>query len=121
MIEEHQNFGLAGATLKVVRSPVTALAFELTIESNRRWHEAEAQLYLELGLDAAEYHANWGIPMNGTGLSTGCPLHGGPGDVAGTKALMIGKSYHGTSATGVAATGADGLTTIVATRITGGV
>jgi hypothetical protein len=33
----------------------------LTIESKRRWHEAEAQLYLELGLDAAEFHANWGI------------------------------------------------------------
>ena len=61
MIEEHQNFGLAGGTLKVVRSSVTALAFELTIESERRWHEAEAQLYLELGLDAAEYHANWGV------------------------------------------------------------
>jgi len=61
MIEEHQNFGLAGGTLKVVRSPVTALAFELTIESKRRWHEAEAQLYLELGLDAAEYHASWGV------------------------------------------------------------
>lgn len=55
MIEEYQNFGLAGGTLKVVRSLVTALAFELTNESMRRWHEAEAQLYLELGLDAAEY------------------------------------------------------------------
>lgn len=61
MIEEHQNFGLAGGTLKVVRSPVTALAFELTIKSKRRWYEAEAQLYLELGLDTAEYHANWGV------------------------------------------------------------
>lgn len=61
MIEEHRNFGLAGGTLKVVKSPARALAFELTIESNRRWHDAEAQLYLELGLDAAEYHANWGV------------------------------------------------------------
>jgi hypothetical protein len=61
MIEEHQNFGLAGGTLKVKRCPIRALAFELSIESDRRWHEAEAQLYLELGLDAAAYHANWGV------------------------------------------------------------
>jgi X-Pro dipeptidyl-peptidase len=26
--------------------------------------------------------------MNGTGLSTGCPLHGGPGDVASMKAVI---------------------------------
>ena len=82
---------------------------------------------------------------NGTAYSTGCPLHGGPGDVAGFKAVvdwlegrvpgyttvdrrprpvtaprwsngknaMIGKSYDGTFANGVAATGVDGLTTIV--------
>jgi X-Pro dipeptidyl-peptidase len=79
----------------------------------------------------------------GTGFSTGCPLHGGPSDVAGFKAVvdwtegrvpgytsrtgtdpalaswsngknaMIGKSYDGTFANGVAATGVDGLTTIV--------
>src|SRR4029079_5687464 len=80
----------------------------------------------------------------GTGWSTGCPLHGGPGDVAGFKAVidwlrgrlpaydsrttsdnavtadwdngknaMVGKSYDGTFANGVAATGVDGLTTIV--------
>ena len=79
----------------------------------------------------------------GTGFSTGCPLHGGPGDIAGMKAVidwlqgrvqgfdagrgrqrrhgdwdngkaaMIGKSYDGTLANGVAATGVDGLTTIV--------
>ena len=61
MIEEHQNFGLAGGTLKVKRSPFKTLAFELSIDSDRCWHEAEAQLYLELGLDAAEYHANWGV------------------------------------------------------------
>src|SRR4051795_7740311 len=79
----------------------------------------------------------------GTAFSTGCPLHGGSGDVAGFKAVidwlmgrvqafttadgnapaiadwdngknaMIGKSYDGTFANGVAATGVDGLTTIV--------
>jgi X-Pro dipeptidyl-peptidase len=77
--------------------------------------------------------------MNGA-LSTGCPLHGGPGDVATMKAVidwlngcepgydndgnpvtapwhngnaaMIGKSYDGTPANGLAATGVDGLTTI---------
>jgi X-Pro dipeptidyl-peptidase len=77
----------------------------------------------------------------GTGFSTGCPLHGGPGDVAGFKAVidwlmgrtpgydkngnpvtaswdngknaMIGKSYDGTFANGTASTGVDGLTTIV--------
>jgi X-Pro dipeptidyl-peptidase len=79
----------------------------------------------------------------GTAWSTGCPMHGGPGDVAGFKAVvdwlegripgyssvdgttpvvadwangknaMIGKSYDGTFANGVAATGVDGLTTIV--------
>ena len=78
--------------------------------------------------------------MNGTGYtSDGCPMHGGPGDVAGEKSIidwlngrvplhadgsrspnwhngkaaMIGKSYDGTLANGVAATGVDGLTTIV--------
>src|SRR3954471_16772598 len=77
----------------------------------------------------------------GTGFSTGCALDGGPGDIAGFKAVidwlmgripghdkdgnavqadwdngknaMIGKSYDGTLANGVAATGVDGLTTIV--------
>src|SRR3954471_21380699 len=79
----------------------------------------------------------------GTAFSTGCPLHGGPSDVAGFKAVidwtegrvpgytsltgttpatagwsngrnaMIGKSYDGTFANGVASTGVDGLTTIV--------
>ena len=75
--------------------------------------------------------------MNGTGNSTGCPMHGGPGDVAGMRSVidwldgrivgftapdgnagdrgvdngssaMIGKSYDGTLANGVAATGVDG-------------
>ena len=61
MRDEHQNFGLRGGKLKVELSPARALAFELSIESGRRWHDVEAHLYLELGLDAAEYHANWGI------------------------------------------------------------
>ena len=61
MMEEHQNFGLNGGTLIVHRSPCRTLAFELSVESDRRWHEVEAQLYLELGLDAAEYHASWGV------------------------------------------------------------
>jgi hypothetical protein len=61
MIEEHRNFGLRGGKLKVDLSPVRTLAFELSLESDRRWHEVEAQLYLELGLDAAERHANWGV------------------------------------------------------------
>ena len=79
--------------------------------------------------------------MNGTGNSTGCPMHGGPGDIESMKAVidwlngrrpgfdkdgnpvtapwhngkaaMIGKSYDGTLANGVAATGVEGLTTIV--------
>jgi X-Pro dipeptidyl-peptidase len=82
--------------------------------------------------------------MNGTGNSTGCPMHGGAGDIAGMKsviqwlhgdiagftapggagtpvlaswssgsAAMIGKSYDGTLANGVAATGVEGLETIV--------
>jgi X-Pro dipeptidyl-peptidase len=79
--------------------------------------------------------------MNGTAFSTGCPMHGGPGDVASMKAVidwlngraagfdkdgnrvraswhngkaaMIGKSYDGTLANGVAATGVRGLATIV--------
>jgi hypothetical protein len=61
MIEEHENFGRKGGKLRVVLSPVRTLAFELSLESDRRWHEVEAQLYLELGLDAAERHANWGV------------------------------------------------------------
>src|SRR4051812_30043232 len=83
--------------------------------------------------------------MNGTGYTTnGCPMHGGPGDIAGEKSIvdwlngrvkaykaadltsapvvadwhngssaMIGKSYDGTLSTGVAATGVEGLKTIV--------
>jgi X-Pro dipeptidyl-peptidase len=79
--------------------------------------------------------------MAGTNRSTGCPDTGGPGDVQGIKAVidwlggraqavnrdgaqvtaswttdkiaMIGKSYDGTLAEGVAATGVAGLTTIV--------
>jgi X-Pro dipeptidyl-peptidase len=79
--------------------------------------------------------------MNGTGFSSGCPYHGGPTDIAGEKSVidwlngrvpgedaqgnpmvadwhngssaMIGKSYDGTLANGVAATGVEGLKTIV--------
>lgn len=79
--------------------------------------------------------------MDGTGFSTGCPMHGGPGDIESMKVVidwlqgrvaghdadgepvvaswhngkagMIGKSYDGTLANGVAATGVEGLTTIV--------
>ncbi|MFB8386396.1 CocE/NonD family hydrolase [Microbacterium sp. NPDC055910] len=79
--------------------------------------------------------------MNGTGWSTGCPHHGGAGDIESMKVVvdwlngrvpafnaagdavaatwhngkssMIGKSYDGTLANGVAATGVDGLSTIV--------
>jgi X-Pro dipeptidyl-peptidase len=83
--------------------------------------------------------------MNGTGYTTsGCPMHGGPGDIAGEKSVidwlngrvagysaadlnatvkvadwhngssaMIGKSYDGTLSNGVAATGVEGLKTIV--------
>ena len=61
MIEEHENFGLKGGKLRVDLSPARTLAVELSLESDRRWHEVEAQLYLELGLDAAEFHANWGV------------------------------------------------------------
>src|SRR5262245_33199249 len=96
------------------------------------------------------YYDNFFVPRGyafiaaqavGTAFSTGCPLHGGPGDVAGFKAVidwlrgrvpgydkngtavvagwnngknaMIGKSYDGTFANGTAATGVEGLTTIV--------
>src|SRR3954447_20213710 len=83
--------------------------------------------------------------MNGTGYTTnGCPMHGGPTDIAGEKSVvdwlngrvkaysapsltapeiaatwhngssaMIGKSYDGTLSNGVAATGVQGLKTIV--------
>jgi X-Pro dipeptidyl-peptidase len=83
--------------------------------------------------------------MNGTAYTTnGCPMHGGPGDIAGEKSIvdwlngrvagytaadlnsvpkvatwhngasaMIGKSYDGTLSNGVAATGVEGLKTIV--------
>jgi X-Pro dipeptidyl-peptidase len=80
--------------------------------------------------------------MNGTGYATdGCPRHGGAGDIAGEKSVidwlngraaavdkngaavsatwhngssaMIGKSYDGTLANGVATTGVAGLKTIV--------
>jgi X-Pro dipeptidyl-peptidase len=67
--------------------------------------------------------------MTGTGYNTdGCPDHGGPQAIAGMKSVitwlngqtwhngssaMIGKSYDGTLANGVAATGVAGLKTIV--------
>jgi X-Pro dipeptidyl-peptidase len=83
--------------------------------------------------------------MLGTGYTTnGCPMHGGPTDIAGEKSIvdwlngrvkayksadlsspevvadwhngssaMIGKSYDGTLSNGVAATGVEGLKTIV--------
>jgi X-Pro dipeptidyl-peptidase len=83
--------------------------------------------------------------MNGTAYTeNGCPMHGGPGDIAGEKSIvdwlngrapaysaagrtapqvtadwhngssaMIGKSYDGTLSNGVAATGVEGLKTIV--------
>ncbi|PJJ65189.1 CocE/NonD family hydrolase [Compostimonas suwonensis] len=79
--------------------------------------------------------------MDGTAASTGCPMQGGPGDIASMKVVidwlqgrvpgfdadgnpvtatwhngkagMTGKSYDGTLANGVAATGVEGLTTIV--------
>ncbi|GMA32935.1 CocE/NonD family hydrolase [Litorihabitans aurantiacus] len=79
--------------------------------------------------------------MNGTGFSNGCPFHGGAGDIESLKVVvdwlngrvagydkdgapaladwhngksaMFGKSYDGTLANGVAATGVEGLETIV--------
>src|SRR5262249_4350073 len=96
------------------------------------------------------YYDNFFVPRGyaviladaiGTAFSTGCPLHGGPGDVAGFKAVidwlmgrtpgydkngnpvqatwgngknaMTRQSSDGTFATGVASTGVDGLPTIV--------
>ncbi|MGH8968156.1 MAG: CocE/NonD family hydrolase, partial [Actinomycetes bacterium] len=81
------------------------------------------------------------VDMVGTTKSDGCPVSGGPSDVLGGKAVvdwlngrakafrpdgspvkatwttgrtgMIGKSYDGTLANGVAATGVEGLETIV--------
>ncbi|MEN5075428.1 CocE/NonD family hydrolase [Isoptericola cucumis] len=81
------------------------------------------------------------VDMAGTGRSTGCTDHGGPSDILSVKAVvdwlngrgtasyadgtpaesswstgatgMIGKSYDGTLANGVAATGVEGLETIV--------
>jgi X-Pro dipeptidyl-peptidase len=83
--------------------------------------------------------------MNGTGVTAhGCPMHGGPSDIAGQKSVvdwlngrvkaykaasltseevvaswhngssaMLGKSYDGTLSNGVAATGVEGLKTIL--------
>jgi X-Pro dipeptidyl-peptidase len=115
----------------------------------------ESQLIADLDGDGLNdrwplFYDNYFVPrgyafihahMDGTGFSTGCPMHGGPGDIASMKAVidwlngrtpgfdkdgnpvtaawhngkaaMIGKSYDGTLANGVAATGVEGLTTIV--------
>ena len=82
-----------------------------------------------------------GVDLSGTSRSQGCPEMGGPGEIAGAKAVidwlngranavyangtvalptwssghvgMIGKSWDGTIANGVAATGVAGLDTIV--------
>src|SRR5436190_905567 len=94
-----------------------------------------------LGLGGTPASAAPTIGPDGTATSAGCPLHGGPGDIAGMKAVidwlqgrvagfdkdanpvvadwdngkaaMIGKSYDGTLVNGVAATGVAGLTTII--------
>ena len=114
----------------------------------------EAQLLNDNGDGVTDlfplYYDNYFVPrgyamlhaqMNGTAYSTGCPNHGGPGDIQSMKVVvdwlngrvpgydadgnpvtatwhngksgMIGKSYDGTLANGVAATGVDGLSTIV--------
>lgn len=115
----------------------------------------EGQLIADLDGDGLNdrwplYYDNFFVPrgyamilahMDGTGFSSGCPMHGGPGDIESMKAVidwlngrrpgvdkdgnpvtapwhtgkaaMIGKSYDGTLANGVAATGVEGLTTIV--------
>jgi hypothetical protein len=65
---EHRNYGLAGGTLKPPAAPSFAqsLAFHLRCESWRRcdeefkWTHLEALLYVEIGIDQAEHHANWG-------------------------------------------------------------
>jgi X-Pro dipeptidyl-peptidase len=115
----------------------------------------EGQLIADLNGDGLNdrwplFYDNYFVPrgyafihahMNGTGFSSGCPMHGGPGDIESMKAVidwlngrrpgvdkdgnavtapwhngkaaMIGKSYDGTLSNGVAATGVDGLSTIV--------
>ena len=105
---------------------------------DRRRHAGQVPAVLRQLLRPARLRRDrWRRPI-GTAFSTGCPLHGGPGDVAGFKAVidwiegrvpgyttadgntpvtadwyngknaMIGKSYDGTFANGVAATGVDG-------------
>lgn len=57
-----RNFGLAGGVL----TPPDGLAWRLRNESLRndeyfQWTPLEAYLYVDLGVDRAEFHANWGV------------------------------------------------------------
>jgi hypothetical protein len=64
-MQESQNFGLAGGTLRVDISG-RELAFALTGESSCddeyvRWSPVHARLYVEMLIDELEFHANWGV------------------------------------------------------------
>lgn len=62
---ESKNYGLAGGTLAwdPRESELRAIALALSDECGWevRWYVVHAQLYIDAGLDKAEYHANWGV------------------------------------------------------------
>ena len=65
MSQETQNYGLAGGRV-IVDVSGRELAISLTRESSSedglvRWSPIHAHLYVEMGLDQAEHHANWGV------------------------------------------------------------
>lgn len=62
MLDEHRNYGLAGGALP---SFAPSLHGQLRQEACRRgedarWTEAQAAVYVQLGVEQAEHHANWG-------------------------------------------------------------
>jgi hypothetical protein len=65
MLQETQNYGRAGGRL-IVDLSGPELAISLTRESSSEdghvaWSPIHAHLYVEMGLDQAEHHANWGV------------------------------------------------------------
>lgn len=61
-IQETKNYGRKGGKLRYEHADRdVALALSAESDWECRWSMVHVQLYVELGLDQAEYHANWGV------------------------------------------------------------
>lgn len=64
--KQNKNYGLRGGKLTPPETSSQELARMLAVESQRndnyqKWYGPLAQLYVEMGTDKAEHHANWGV------------------------------------------------------------